>query len=283
MCEAVARNLGWLRLLPRGPEREAWRALELAIEDHNRRIVSLVLNVLAALGAGRAVAHLRHSLAAADQRTRANALEALLALPQRRLLQPILPLLEASYAVDASVAGPAAVSAAELAAIPAAASRADDRWIRVGAACTASALRLAPAAPRPGRPPTAGRAGSGARRSARHHAHGARHGADPVAQARAPVPLSAARHAAGGQPGAGAPSLPRRRDHLRSGRALGPFLLRRDRCGRPDLGRRPGRAPGRPGPFRRAGPGRRGPVRRRRWSPPATARCCACTGSCSTT
>ena len=161
-CEPVARNLGWLRLLPRGPGREAWEALELAIEDHNRRMVSLVLNVLAALGAGRAVAHLHHSLAAADQRTRANALEALHALPQRRLLRPILPLLEASYAVDAPLAGPAAVSAAELAAIPAAASRADDRWIRVGAAWTARALRLAPAAPRPGRPATAGRAGPGA-------------------------------------------------------------------------------------------------------------------------
>ena len=60
--------------------------------------------MLAALGAGRAVADLQHSLAAADQRTRANALEALLALPQRRLLQPILPLLEAGYALDASVA-----------------------------------------------------------------------------------------------------------------------------------------------------------------------------------
>ncbi len=160
MCQAVARNLGWLRLLPRGPEREPWRALELAIEDHNRRIVSRVLNVLAALGAGRAVAHLRHSLAAADQRTRANALEALLALPQRRLLQPILPLLEARYAVDVSAAAPAAGSAAELAAIPAAASGADDRWIRLAAACTASALRLAPAASPPSRPPTPHRAGS---------------------------------------------------------------------------------------------------------------------------
>ncbi len=162
MGQAVARNLGWLRLLPRGPEREPWRALELAIDDHNQRIVALVLNVLAALGAGRAVAHLRHSLAAADQRTRANALEALLALPQRRLLQPILPLLEASYAVDVPVAEPAAGSAAELAAIPAAASRADDRWIRIAAACTASALRIALAARHPNRPPTPDRPRSSA-------------------------------------------------------------------------------------------------------------------------
>ena len=161
-CQAVARNLDWLRRLPHGPEREPWRALELAIEDHNRRMVSLVLNVLAALGAGRAVADLQHPLAAADQRTRANALEALLALPQRRLLQPILPLLEAGYALDASVARPAAVSATELAAIPAAASRAEDGWIRLAAACTASALGLAPPAPGPDRPPTADPAGSSA-------------------------------------------------------------------------------------------------------------------------
>ena len=39
-CQAVARNLDWLRRLPHGPEREPWRALELAIEDHNRRMVA---------------------------------------------------------------------------------------------------------------------------------------------------------------------------------------------------------------------------------------------------
>ncbi len=148
MCRDVARNLGWLRRLPAGPEHEPWLALELAIEDHNRRIVRLVLSVLAALGGDRSVVQLRHSLAAPDQRTRANALEALLTLPQQWLVQPILPLLEARYAIDVPVAPAPAGSPAELALILTAAGQADDRWIRVGAACTARALgTAAPEAP----------------------------------------------------------------------------------------------------------------------------------------
>ncbi len=142
----VARNLGWLRQLPHGPERTPWLALELAIEDHNRRIVSLVLRVLAALGEERPVAHLRQSLAAPDRRTRANALEALLTLPQRRLILPILPLLEARYAIDGQLSRPPATAgAAELGAILSAAARSSDRWIRVGAACSARALGAPPA------------------------------------------------------------------------------------------------------------------------------------------
>jgi HEAT repeat protein len=144
MARDVARNLDWLRQLPPGPERAPWRPLELAIEDHNRRIVSLVLNVLAALGEERSVAHLRDALAAPDRRTRANALEALLSLPQRRLVQPILPLLEARYAIDGSIPQAPAGSPAELALILTAAGGADDRWIRLGAACTAHALGAAP-------------------------------------------------------------------------------------------------------------------------------------------
>ncbi len=145
----IVRNLGWLRRLPGGSEREPWLALAVALEDQNRRIVGLVLNVLAALGQHRSVADLRQALAAPDQRTRANALEAVLGLPQRRLLQPILPLLEARYASDgASLPRPAGATA-ELASILAAACRTDDRWIRVGAACTARALGAAGSPPTP--------------------------------------------------------------------------------------------------------------------------------------
>ena len=144
------RNLGWLRKLPRGPEHGAWLALELALLDHNRRIVDLVLNVVAALGAARKVSDLRHSLAAADRRTRANALEALLALPQRRLVRPILPLLEAAYASDVAGRPPAGGRAGPIlrrSSPPPA--RAVDPWVKRGSAHTASALAAAqrPAAP----------------------------------------------------------------------------------------------------------------------------------------
>jgi hypothetical protein len=145
MCRDVVRNLGWLRQLPDGPGRTPWLALEIAIEDHDRRIVNLVLNVLAALGEERSVARLRDALAAPDRRTRANALEALLTLPQRRLVLPILPLLEARYAVEGSDARAPAAGTPDLAAILAAAARCDDRWIRVGAAWTARALGAASA------------------------------------------------------------------------------------------------------------------------------------------
>ncbi len=90
----VRRNLDWLQRLPPAPERRAWAALEFALLDHNRRIVDLVMNVLAALGEKRSLALLRRALAAGDQRTRANALEALLSLPYRRFVRPLLPLLE---------------------------------------------------------------------------------------------------------------------------------------------------------------------------------------------
>jgi hypothetical protein len=137
------RNLGWLRKLPRGPEHGAWLALELALLDHNRRIVDLVLNVVAALGAARKVSDLRHSLAAADRRTRANALEALLALPQRRLVRPILPLLEAAYASESPVARPPEAVWSDPAEILAATARAVDPWVKRGSAHTASALAAA--------------------------------------------------------------------------------------------------------------------------------------------
>jgi len=145
------RNLGWLRRLPRGPEHRAWLALELTLQDHNRRIVDLVLNVVAALGASRKVTDLRHSLAAADQRTRANALEAILALPQRRLVQPILPLLEAVYASGAPVAGQPEAARSDPAEILAAAAQAADPWVRCGAAHTANALVAAQRRSTPGR------------------------------------------------------------------------------------------------------------------------------------
>ena len=111
--------------------------------------MDLVLNVVAALGAARKVADLRLSLAAADRRTRANALEALLALPQRRLVRPILPLLEAAYASESPVARPPEAVRSDPAEILAAAARAVDPWVKRGAAHTARALAAAlrPASP----------------------------------------------------------------------------------------------------------------------------------------
>jgi HEAT repeat protein len=154
------RNLEWLRRLPHAAEHPAWLALELALEDHNRRIVDLVLQVVSALAEERSVGDLRHALRAGDQRTRAQAFEALLALPQRRLIQPILPLLEALYTPLAREPGGAAGPARILAA----ARRASDPWVRAGAIHAARVLdpaaepelRGAPAGPRHERSPAPG-------------------------------------------------------------------------------------------------------------------------------
>jgi HEAT repeat protein len=151
LYRAGIRNLDWLGRLPHGPEDRAWLALELTLRDHNRRLVDMVLNVVAALGASREVTDLRLSLAAADRRTRANALEALLALPQRRLVQPILPLLEAVYASEALVAGQPEATRSDPAEILAAAAQATDLWVRCGAAHTANALAAAQRPSNPGR------------------------------------------------------------------------------------------------------------------------------------
>ena len=284
------RNLGWLRTLPRGPQHGAWQALELALLDHNRRIVDLVLNAVAALGAARKVGALRHALAAADRRTRANALEALLALPQRRLLRPILPLLEAAYAGDlplleAADAGDAAargrrcerVAGRARAGGDAVRSGGDPRRRRPGRGSVGQARRRphrarvggGAAATAPGSRPLGGRRG-------RHHGYGARHGAGPAAQARRAVPLPAAGHAAGGQPGARNPALSGARDDPRGRYALRALLHRRQRRGRPVRARPRGRAAARAGVFRRAGPGRRARAlaagrRRRRLRPAAAA------------
>ena len=146
-CRDGLRNLEWLRRLPRGPEHRAWLALELALEDHNRRIVDQVLDVVAALAGERSLGALRQALAADDQRTRANALEALLASPQRRLVQPILPLLENVHGDDEALAS-RPVGAAGRARILTAALGSADPWVRSGAIHTAKALKIAPPAAR---------------------------------------------------------------------------------------------------------------------------------------
>jgi HEAT repeat protein len=140
--QQARRNLDWLQRLPPSPERRAWAALELALIDHNQRLVDFVMNVLAELGEKRSLALLRRALAASDRRTRANALEALLSLPYRRLVRPVLPLLETAVAAhEPATTATTAVSSAAAAEILTAAASAADPWVRAGAACAARALR----------------------------------------------------------------------------------------------------------------------------------------------
>jgi hypothetical protein len=84
-----------MKRLPAGRDPQVWEPLDVALADSNRRLVERVLEVLAALRQDRVAGHLRHALAAADLRTRANAVEALASLPDRGLIAAALPLVEA--------------------------------------------------------------------------------------------------------------------------------------------------------------------------------------------
>ncbi|HET6521907.1 MAG TPA: cyclic nucleotide-binding domain-containing protein, partial [Geminicoccaceae bacterium] len=140
------RCLGLLRRLPPGRDRAAWAAFEIAVHDRSLRVLDAVTDVLAALGEDRLVASLRRAaLAATDRWTRASALEALTCLPHRRLVLPILPLLEAMLvarepAGERRTADHAPAPAADGAALLDDAAADEDPWIRLGAARTARAL-----------------------------------------------------------------------------------------------------------------------------------------------
>jgi len=129
----IERNRAWRRMLPRGDER--WRALEAVLEDSDRRAVNQALRVLAAFGHSRILRHARQALRGRDVRLRANAVEALASIPQRRFVLPILHLLEAlasDMAATASGRG-GALRLDDLAASP-------DRWVRLAAIEVAKAL-----------------------------------------------------------------------------------------------------------------------------------------------
>ena len=112
--------------------------------------------------------------------------------------------------------------------------------------------------------------------------YGARHGAGPAAQARRAVPLPAAGHAAGGQPGARNPALSGARDDPRGRYAL--RALRIVASGAVDLfapAARPSGCSRRPISASWSWP--TSACARRGSSPPPIASCCGCTGSCSRT
>ena len=80
--------------------RQALRAL---LNDSNRRIVRRTLAVKSALGNARDIKLLHALTTARETRTRSDAVEALLNMPTRRFIQPLVPLLEASTILPATV------------------------------------------------------------------------------------------------------------------------------------------------------------------------------------
>jgi hypothetical protein len=103
--------------------------IRAALDNAARRHVRLVMHALDALGHRHTLNLVRTMIHSRDERGRANAIESLASLPQRRFVIPILPLIEEPEAVDAG--GAAGRSDPALIA-EALSSR--DPWIRAAAA-----------------------------------------------------------------------------------------------------------------------------------------------------
>ena len=120
------------------PRDAAWRPLRAAIADLNQRTIERVLLVLEAFGHERTLRHARTALRSKDPRLRANAVEALHSLPQRRFVAPVLRLLEASAGGDQNGDAPSLPIDFEHQIVPLLEHQ--DRWLRSGAAAVARAL-----------------------------------------------------------------------------------------------------------------------------------------------
>jgi CRP-like cAMP-binding protein len=102
--------------------------LAIALADANARIIDRLLAVLAALRRDRVAGELRRALASRDLRARANAVEALASLSDRRRIAAALPLVEAVALGRGAGAGNDEADAVERA------RRSRDPWLRRAAA-----------------------------------------------------------------------------------------------------------------------------------------------------
>lgn len=82
------------RLFPR--DHSGWPVIRAALDNSRRRSLRLVLHALDALGHRRTLNLVRLMITSPDERSRANAIESLASLPQRRFVVPVLPLIESS-------------------------------------------------------------------------------------------------------------------------------------------------------------------------------------------
>lgn len=128
----VRRNSRWLEMLPppSGPG-DRWAPLADALHDSNQRAVETALAVLAALGHRRTLQAMRGILAGGDARSRANAVETIASVGQRRFVQPLLPILE--LGVDAAATRRGKGTEDQLAVMLAEAADDPNRWICAGA------------------------------------------------------------------------------------------------------------------------------------------------------
>ena len=93
----IARYGQWRQAVPEGEV--AWAAIaRIAMAEANQAAIDEVLVTLAALGHKQTVSYIRRFLSASDERMRARAAEAITAVDQRRLVTPLIPLLDGDTA-----------------------------------------------------------------------------------------------------------------------------------------------------------------------------------------
>lgn len=93
----IARYRQWRQAVPDGEV--AWAAIaRIAMAEANQAAIDEVLVTLAALGHKQTVSYIRRFLSARDERMRARAAEAITAVDQRRLVTPLIPLLDGDTA-----------------------------------------------------------------------------------------------------------------------------------------------------------------------------------------
>ncbi len=136
--QLVTQSLRWQQEMP--SERADLKFFFTAIEDYHQRILDRLFYILSCFGHSHTISYVQKRLSSPDQRERANAVETLISLPQRRLALPIMPLLE-RLASGKTTQPKTSVNLADLAPLNETqqqllqeASAAGDRWIKLAAA-----------------------------------------------------------------------------------------------------------------------------------------------------
>lgn len=122
----VRRTLTWMEVLP--DDDLHWQAFKIAIKDYHDRLIQRVMHVLASLDREGTLSYVREVLDSKDPVKRADALETLASMRNRRFVLPIIPLLERT---DGELERPTNTSKSPIAIMLEEALESGDRWIQI--------------------------------------------------------------------------------------------------------------------------------------------------------
>ncbi|MGK7901325.1 MAG: HEAT repeat domain-containing protein [Hormoscilla sp.] len=122
----VPRTLNWIEVLPDDDLR--WQAFKIAIADYHARLIQRVMHVLASLDREGTLSYVREVLDSKDPVKRADALETLASMRNRRFVLPIIPLLERT---DGEQERPINTSNGAIGVMLEEALESGDRWIQI--------------------------------------------------------------------------------------------------------------------------------------------------------